>query len=60
MVNLSNVLNKYKSGWIALTPNNKLISNAKTLKEVLNKASKKGVSNPTVIKVAPFANYFIG
>lgn len=61
MTDLSKILKKNKSGWIALTPNNeKLIAKAKSLKEVLYISAKKGVNNPSVVKVAPFENYFIG
>lgn len=50
-IDLSRLLSKKKSGWIALTPNNrKFLASAKTLKAVVTKANKLGVSNPTVFK----------
>ena len=46
---------------MALTPNNKkLVAVGTTLSEVLMKAKKKGIENPTVFKSAPVENYFIG
>lgn len=60
-INLSRILSKYKKGWLALTPNNKkLVATGTTLEEVLVKAKKKGIDNPTVFKSAPVENYFIG
>lgn len=58
---LSKILSKYKKGWLALTPNNKkFVAAGATLTEVLNKAKKKGIDNPTVFKSAPVENYLIG
>ncbi len=60
-INLSKILSKYKKGWLALSPDSKkLIATGKTLKEVLEKANKKGVKNPTVLKTAPVGNFLIG
>lgn len=60
-IDLSKILSKYKKGWLALTPNNKkLVAAGATLTEVLDKAKKKGIENPTVFKSAPVENYFIG
>ena len=61
VIDLSKILSKYKKGWLALTPNNKkLVAVGTTLKDVLAKARKKGVENPTVFKAAPMRNYFSG
>ena len=61
MTDLSKILNKHKSGWLALTPNNeRFVAEGKTLKEVLMQAKKKGIDKPTVFKAAPVDNYFIG
>lgn len=61
VIDLSKILSKYKKGWIALTPNNKrLVAAGATLDEVLIKARKKGIDNPTVFKAAPIGNYFSG
>ena len=60
-IDLSKILSKYKKGWLALTPNNKrLVAVGSTLEDVLTKAKKKGIDNPTVFKSAPVENYFIG
>ncbi len=61
MTDLSRILKKYKKGWIALSPNNEnFVAQGKTLKEVLKKAQKKGVNQPSVLKASPIDNYFIG
>lgn len=61
VIDLSKILSKHKKGWLALTPNNKkLVAVGVTLDEVLTKAKKKGIDNPTVFKSAPVENYFIG
>lgn len=60
-IDLSKILSKYKKGWLALTPNNKnLVAVGATLEEVLAKARKKGVDNPSVLKAASVKNYFTG
>lgn len=54
IIDLSKILSKYKKGWLALTPNNKkLVATGATLEEVLIKAKKKGIDNPSVLKSAP-------
>lgn len=61
VIDLSKILSKYKKGWLALTPNNrKLVAAGVSLKDVLAKAKKKGVDNPTVFKASPIGNYFSG
>ena len=61
MIDLSKILSKYKKGWVALSPNNRrLIAAGKTLDEVLKKAKGKGIENPSVVKVAPVSNLFVG
>ncbi|OGK23862.1 hypothetical protein A2954_07170 [Candidatus Roizmanbacteria bacterium RIFCSPLOWO2_01_FULL_37_12] len=61
MTDLSKILKKYKIGWLALSPDNeKFVAQGKTLKEVLVKARKKGVDQPSVLKASPIDNYFIG
>lgn len=61
MVDISEYLKKYKSGWIALSPDNeKFVAHARTLKDVMKTSIKRGVHNPSVFKTAPFENYFIG
>jgi len=61
LTDLSKILKKYKIGWLALSPDNeKFVAQGKTLKEVLVKARKKGVDQPSVLKASPIDNYFIG
>jgi len=61
MINLSKILAKNKKGWLALTPDSwKLIARGKTLKEVLEKAEKKGIRNPSVLKAVPMENLLVG
>jgi len=61
IIDLSQILSKYKRGWLALTPDNRdLIARGKTLEEALKRAKQKGVENPSVLKVAPVENLFIG
>lgn len=60
-IDLSKILIKYKKGWIALTPDNrKFVALGETLEEVLAKADKKGISNPSVFKTVPVKNLYIG
>lgn len=60
-INLSKILARYKSGWIALTPDNKkFLASAKTLKQVREVAKKKGITNPSVFKSPPIKNLFAG
>ncbi|QQG44392.1 MAG: hypothetical protein HYW86_00530 [Candidatus Roizmanbacteria bacterium] len=61
MTDLSKVLKRNKSGWLALTTDNsRVIAKGKTLREALSSAKKKGVKNPSMLKTAPFENIFIG
>ncbi|EKE06032.1 MAG: hypothetical protein ACD_19C00114G0004 [uncultured bacterium] len=61
MTNLTNILKNIKSGWVALTPNNeKLVAKGPSLKQVLEKAKKKGITNPSVLKTSSLDKYFIG
>ena len=61
MTDLSKILKKHKTGWLALTSSNeKLIAKGKTLREALKYAKKKGVTNPTLLKASSIDNYFIG
>lgn len=51
-VDLRKIIKESKSGWVALTGDNKKeIAKGKTLHEVLPKAREKGESNPSVFKV---------
>lgn len=61
MINLSKILSKYKKGWIALTPNNKdLLAIGSSLESVLQKAKKKGINNPSLLKIGPLKYLFSG
>lgn len=60
-IDLSKILSKHKKGWLALSSNNKmLLATGATLEEVLKKAKKKGVDNPSVLKSSPLENLFSG
>ena len=60
-VDLREILKKHKSGWLALTPDNrKELANGKTLHEVLSKAKAKGFENPSVFKVPNLNTYYVG
>ena len=61
VIDLSKLLSKYKKGWLALTPDNRnLIATGKTLDEVLKKAKKRGVGNPSVLKAASIDHLMVG
>lgn len=60
-VDLSKILSRYKKGWLALSSDNqRLVATGKTLDEVLKRAEKKGVENPSVFKAAPVSRLFAG
>lgn len=59
-LDLSKILTKHKTGWIALAPNNTLLTTGATLREVLKRAKEKGVSNPTVFKSPRVGRTFAG
>jgi predicted RNase H-like HicB family nuclease len=61
MIDLSKILSKHQSGWLALSPDNKkLISTGKTLQEALEKSIDKGVENPSLLKAAPQDKLYVG
>lgn len=60
-VDLRKILKKHKSGWLALTPDNKKeLASGKTLQQVLSKARDKGFRNPSVFKVPNLETHYIG
>jgi len=60
-VDLRKLLKKHKSGWLALTPDNKKeVASGKTLHEVLSVAKSKGVKKPSVLKIPKFDTYYVG
>ncbi|MBI2326928.1 hypothetical protein HYU92_01270 [Candidatus Curtissbacteria bacterium] len=60
-VDLRKILKKHKSGWLALTADNKKeVASAKTLREVLSRARAKGVERPSVLKVPKLDSYYVG
>lgn len=60
-VDLRKLLKQHKSGWLALTPDNKKeIASGKTLHEVLLKAKEKGIENPSVLKVPNLKTAYVG
>lgn len=61
VIDLTKILEKHQKGWLALSPDNKkLIATGSSLKEVLEKAAKTGVTNPSVLKTIPRNKLFIG
>lgn len=60
-VDLRRILKKHKSGWLALTSDNKEeIASGKTLHEVLSIAKTKGVKRPSVFKIPKLDTYYVG
>lgn len=61
VIDLRKILSKHKSGWLALSSDNKsLVSSGETLKEVIEKAKKKGIDSPTLLKVPSLDRPFVG
>jgi hypothetical protein len=61
MVDLSKILEKNKSGWIALSPDNKrVVSTGKNLNEVLEKAKDNGVENPGLLRASSQNKFYVG
>ncbi len=60
-VDLRKFLKKHKSGWLALTPDNKKeVASGKTLREVISVAKTKGVNRPSVFKIPNLETYYVG
>ena len=60
-LDLRKFLKQHKTGWLALTPDNKnKIASGNTLHEVLSKAKAKGVERPSVFKIPNLETYYIG
>jgi len=60
-IDLRKFLKAHKSGWLALTPDNKKkVASGKTLREVLAKAKTKGIDKPSIFKVPDLTTYYIG
>jgi orotate phosphoribosyltransferase-like protein len=51
MIDVSKLFKKYENLWVALTDDDKVIASGKTLDEVIEKARKKGISEPVTLKV---------
>lgn len=51
-IDWTKIYKKYKGLWVALKSDEKtVVASAKTLKEVLNKAQKKGIEHPMVTQI---------
>lgn len=52
-IDMTKVYNNYKGKWVALKgpSSNEVVASAKTLKDVLQKAQKKGVALPVVAQI---------
>jgi len=60
-IDLRKILKENKSGWVALTQDNKKkIAQGKTLSEVLRKAKEKGIEKPSVFKIPSLGTYYVG
>lgn len=60
-INWTNIYKKYKGLWVALKNDKKtVVASAKTLKEVLNKAQKKGIEHPFVTQIPRKILPFVG
>lgn len=52
-VDLTKIINKYTSGWVALSPDyQKVVGHGKTIKVASNQAVSKGVDNPILMRAA--------
>jgi len=61
MLNLSKIIKENEKKWVALTSDNKtLVASGDTLGQVLKLADKKGIRNPSVLKVPKVSNLFVG
>lgn len=61
MIDLSKIIATYTNKWIALTPDNKkVVASGETLVQVLNISRKKGIENPSVMKVPKIEASFVG
>lgn len=60
MVDLSKILAKHKKGWLAFSPDWRLVTTGENLTEVLARARKKGVKSPGLLKAAPVKNLLVG
>lgn len=59
-IDLTKILKRYK-GWVALTPNHRqVVAQGSSLKDVLGKATKKGILNPSVVKVPSTRSFYVG
>lgn len=60
-IDIRKILKKHKSGWLALTRDNKKeVASGQTLHEVLVKAKAKGEENPSVLKIPNLDNTYVG
>lgn len=60
-IDWTNIVHKYKGLWVALKDDEKtVISSGKTVKEVMEKAKKKGFSIPILFRVPTEVVPYIG
>ena len=61
MVDLTELLKPYRSGWVAITPDNECVVGAgATLQETKEQALERGVPNAVFTKVIPPDQGYIG
>ncbi len=51
MRDVTKIFKKYQNKWIALTDNDRVICVGRTLDEIMQKAKKRGYSEPVTMKV---------
>ncbi len=52
-IDLSKVIKKYTSGWIALSPDyKKVVGHGKTIKKAANEAQLQGIKEPILMRAA--------
>lgn len=60
-IDWTKIFNKYKGLWVALKDDNKtVVASGKTVKEVMEKAKKRGFQEPILFKVPTKIVLYIG
>lgn len=52
-IDLTKVVKKYTSGWLALSPDyKKVVGHGKTIKKAVNQAESQGIKEPVLMRAA--------
>ncbi len=52
-IDLTKIIKKYTSGWIALSPDyRKVVGHGKSIKTVVDQAQSKGIDDPVLMRAA--------